>query len=241
MLFCGGGGVGGNCVGGCLLFCGGLGGCGGQGGGCGGDRCGGFGRGLRAEVLAEADYEEKNFEVVCVICVIKGVQDVRFRNSTIRGAATYNSSIRHELSGVTGTPDINVRHCFLSGGVPIYNESGTYAYLRQTSAFGSLFDGGASFRASFVADTASVTVTTADVTLKGHEHCARYLTTTGVLTGNRNVIVPTDWEGLVYCNNTGAFTTTFKTSGGSGVVVAQTKRAHLMADGTNVVRITADV
>jgi hypothetical protein len=172
---------------------------------------------------------------------LKGVQDVRFRNSTIRGAATYNSSIRHELSGVTGTPDINVRHCFLSGGVPIYNESGTYAYLRQTSAFGSLFDGGASFRASFVADTASVAVTTADVTLKGHEHCARYLTTTGVLTGNRNVIVPTDWEGLVYCNNTGAFTTTFKTSGGSGVVVAQTKRAHLMADGTNVVRITADV
>ena len=172
---------------------------------------------------------------------LKGVQDVRFRNSTIRGAATYNSSIRHELSGVTGTPDINVRHCFLSGGVPIYNESGTYAYLRQTSAFGSLFDGGASFRASFVADTASVAVTSADVTLKGHEHCARYLTTTGVLTGNRNVIVPTDWEGLVYCNNTGAFTTTFKTSGGSGVVVAQTKRAHLMADGTNVVRITADV
>lgn len=172
---------------------------------------------------------------------LKGVQDVRFRNSTIRGAATYNSSIRHELSGVTGTPDINVRHCFLSGGVPIYNESGTYAYLRQTSAFGSLFDGGASFRASFVADTASVAVTSADVTLKGHEHCARYLTTTGVLTGNRNVILPTDWEGVVYCNNTGAYTTTFKTSGGSGIVVAQTKRAHLMGDGTNIVRVSADV
>lgn len=172
---------------------------------------------------------------------LKGVQDVRFRNSTIRGAATYNSGIRHELSGVTGTPDINVRHCFLSGGVPIYNESGTYAYLRETSAFGSLFDGGASFRASFVADTASVAVTSADVTLKGHEHCARYLTTTGVLTGNRNVILPTDWEGVVYCNNTGAYTTTFKTSGGSGIVVAQTKRAHLMGDGTNIVRVSADV
>jgi len=172
---------------------------------------------------------------------LKGVQDVRFRNSTIRGAATYNTGIRHELSGVSGVPDVNIRHCYLGGGLPIYTESGTAAYLRQVSAFGSLFDGTASFRASFVADTASVAVTSADVTLKGHEHCADYLTTTGVLTGNRNVIVPTDWRGSVFCNNTGAFTTTFKTSGGSGVVVAQGKRAILQANGTNVVRITADV
>jgi len=175
---------------------------------------------------------------------LKGVQDVRFRNSTIRGAATYNTGIRLELSGVTGVPDVNVRHCYLGGGVPIYNESGTAAYLRQVSAFGSLFDGSASFRDSFVADTASVAVTTADVTLKGHEHVARYLTTTGALTGNRNVIVPTDWEGEVYNSNTdtgGPWTTTFKTSGGSGVVVAKTKRALLRGDGTNVVRITADV
>jgi len=172
---------------------------------------------------------------------LKGVQDVRFRNSTIRGAATYNTGIRIELSGVSGVPDINVRHCYLSGGTPIYNESGTAAYLRQVSAFGSLFDGSASFRASFIADTASVAVTSADVTLKGHEHCARYLTITGALTGNRSVIVPTDWEGLVYCNNTGAYTTTVKTSGGSGIVVGQGKRAHLIADGTNVVRVTADV
>ena len=84
-------------------------------------------------------------------------------------------------------------------------------------------------------------MTAADVTLKGQEHAATYLTTTGLLTGNRNVIVPTDWRGTVYCNNTGPFTTTFKTSGGTGVVVAQTKRAILLADGTNVVRITADV
>jgi hypothetical protein len=87
----------------------------------------------------------------------------------------------------------------------------------------------------------SVAVTGADVTLTAAQASCRYLTTTGVLTGNRNVIVPNNWEGIVYCNNTGAFTTTFKTSGGSGIVVAQTKRAILYADGTNVVRITADV
>jgi len=85
-----------------------------------------------------------------------------------------------------------------------------------------------------------VAVTTADVTLTAVQAACRYLTTTGALTGNRAVIVPNDWEGIVYCNNTGAFTTTFKTSAGAGIVVAQTKRAHLFADGTDVVRITAD-
>jgi len=44
----------------------------------------------------------------------------------------------------------------------------------------------------------------------------------------------------VFCNNSGAFTTTFKTAAGAGVVVAQGKRAMLVADGTNVVRVTPD-
>jgi len=87
---------------------------------------------------------------------------------------------------------------------------------------------------------ASFSVTSADVTLTAAQARCRYLVTTGVLTGNRNVILPDRGEWIVFCNNTGAFTTTFKTSGGSGIVVAQTKRAILYADGTNVVRVTAD-
>ena len=172
---------------------------------------------------------------------LKGVQDVRFRNSTIRGAATWNTGIRHELSGVTGVPEIHVRHCFLEGGVPIYSESGTLIWLRNTVALGALFDGSVGARNSSVNDTSSVTVTSADVTASGNNVVARYLTTTGALTGNRNVILPTNWGGVVYNNNTGGFTTTFKTSGGSGIAVAQTKRAYLMGDGTNIVRVSADV
>lgn len=52
--------------------------------------------------------------------------------------------------------------------------------------------------------------------------------------------MPSIWQGTVFCNNSGAFTTTFKTSAGTGVVVAQGKRAMLVADGTNVVRVTPD-
>lgn len=172
---------------------------------------------------------------------IRGVQNARFRSCQIRGAATYNTGIRFELGGVTGLPEMDIRQSYLGGGgVPIYTESGTDTYIRNVTAFGALFDGTVSFRNSTIADTASVAVTSSDVTLKGQEHGSPYLTTTGTLTGNRNVIVPNYWDATVYCNNTGAYTTTFKTQSGTGVVVAQGKRAILKADGTNVVRVTAD-
>ena len=87
---------------------------------------------------------------------------------------------------------------------------------------------------------ASVDASSGDVTLSGASRRAGYLTVTGTLTANRNVVVPNDWQGMVYNNTTGAYTLTFKTSSGSGVAVAQTKRATLLADGTNVVRITPD-
>ena len=124
---------------------------------------------------------------------------------------------------------------FTPGAIPIY------AIVTGASSVTSYTDNRAWVQPAHVTSKTSVALTAADVTLTQAQAACGYLTTTGILTGNRNVIVPNDWEGLVYCNNTGAFTTTFKTSGGSGVVVAQTKRAHLMADGTNVVRITADV
>lgn len=85
-----------------------------------------------------------------------------------------------------------------------------------------------------------VVVTTADVTLTQAQAACQYLPVTGALTANRNVIVPNNWQAAVFCNNSGAFTTTFKTQSGSGIVVAQGKRAILLADGANVVRLTAD-
>ncbi len=90
----------------------------------------------------------------------------------------------------------------------------------------------------------SIAVTSADVDLTAPANADKarcsYLTTTGALTGNRNVIVPNSWQATVFCNNSGAFTTTFKTAAGTGIVVAQGKRAILVADGTNVVRVTPD-
>lgn len=124
---------------------------------------------------------------------------------------------------------------FTPGRLPLYTA------VTGSSTVTSYTDYRAFYRPSEVTSKASQDVTTADVTLAADKSRCEYLTTTGVLTGNRNVIVPNDWKAVVFCNNTGAFTTTFKTLGGTGIVVAQTKRATLFADGTNVVRITADV
>lgn len=123
---------------------------------------------------------------------------------------------------------------FTPGSIPLY------VAVTDASTITSYTDYRLLYPSPTLTGNASVAVTTADVTLTAAQASCRYLITSGVLTANRNVIVPNNWEGLVFCNNSGAYTTTFKTAYGTGVVVAQTKRATLYADGTNVVRITAD-
>ena len=128
---------------------------------------------------------------------------------------------------------------FTGGSIPLYT------VITGASTVTSYTDNRAWVTPSYLPSFGSVAVTGADVdlTVAANADKARcsYLTTTGLLTGNRNLIVPNSWQGIVFCNNTGAFTLTVKTSAGSGVVVAQGKRAVLLSDGTNVVRITADV
>lgn len=124
---------------------------------------------------------------------------------------------------------------FSAGQIPLYT------IVTGASTVTSYTDNRAWVQPAHITSNASVAVTSADVTLTADQARAEYLATTGVLTGNRAVIVPNNWRGAVYCNNTGSFTTTVKTSGGAGIVVAQTKRAMLYADGANVVRLGPDV
>ncbi len=124
---------------------------------------------------------------------------------------------------------------FTGGSIPLYT------VVTGASSVTSYTDQRAWVQPEHITSMTSVSVTTADVTLNDAQSRCSYLTTTGALTANRNVIVPNNWQGTVFCNNSGAFTTTFKTAAGSGVMIAQGKRAILLADGTNVVRITSDV
>lgn len=65
---------------------------------------------------------------------------------------------------------------------------------------------------------------------------------TGALTVQRNVVLPLDAKQYtVFNNTTGGFGIQFIGASGTGVIVAATRRAIIYADGTNIVRVTADV
>lgn len=79
-------------------------------------------------------------------------------------------------------------------------------------------------------------------TLTAEQSLCQTIELTGTLTALRDVIVPAvrrQWT--IYANVSGGFGVRVKTSGGSGITVADGKRAILECDGTNVVRVTADV
>lgn len=151
-------------------------------------------------------------------------------NGTLALAASQTNYIQATRAGVVSSNTTGDT----AGQIPLY------AVVTGASSVTSYTDQRSWAEPRHLTSRASVAVTASDVTLTAAQARCRYLTLTGALTNNRSVIVPNDWEGVVFCSNTGAFSTTVKTVAGSGVVVAQTKRAMLLADGTNVVRVTPD-
>lgn len=82
----------------------------------------------------------------------------------------------------------------------------------------------------------------ANKTLTYEQAMCESLELTGALTALRDVVVPTVARAYtIFANNTGGFGVQVKTSAGTGVTVADGKRAIVECDGTNVVRVTADV
>jgi len=83
----------------------------------------------------------------------------------------------------------------------------------------------------------------ATVTLTAVEAGNAILEFTGVLTANIAVTAPVSptrpW--IIFNNTTGAYTLTFKTPAGSGVLVSQGKRSLVYGDGTNIVRASQDI
>lgn len=94
----------------------------------------------------------------------------------------------------------------------------------------------------FLYDRQTIAMADANKTLNYLQGMADSLELTGALTALRDVIVPTVPRAYtIYANTSGGFGVQVKTSAGSGITVADGKRATLECDGTNVVRVTADV
>lgn len=89
----------------------------------------------------------------------------------------------------------------------------------------------------FAFDYTSISVAgTGTYTLSGSELNRIAYSFTGVLTGNREVVVPSTVQQYWVTNSTtGAYTLTIKTAAGTGIVVATSQRAILYSDGVNVV------
>lgn len=95
----------------------------------------------------------------------------------------------------------------------------------------------------FAPGRSTIPVTDANITPTALQLNAHILEiTTGTYTAGRNVVLPVvnGLEYIVFNNQAGAFAATFIGATGTGVAVAQTKRAIIYCDGTNWVRVTAD-
>lgn len=81
-----------------------------------------------------------------------------------------------------------------------------------------------------------------DVTLTDAESQHDILELTGALTANINVVVKAiDKQWTIANKTSGAFSLTVKGPSGTGITVTQGQRCIVYHDGTNVVRVTADV
>lgn len=82
----------------------------------------------------------------------------------------------------------------------------------------------------------------ANTTLGFAEVRNQILEFTGTLTAARNILLPIKPRQWTVFNNTaGGFGLQFIGASGTGITVAAGKRAIVYADGTNIVRATADV
>lgn len=100
---------------------------------------------------------------------------------------------------------------------------------------------------SAIAGMVEVAITIANVTLTRAQALNKVIKLTGVLTGNRDLLIPhtlgAGREFIIWNATTGAFSVTVKTTAGgsTGVAVTQTNKQILFHDGTNVLAAAAGI
>lgn len=114
-------------------------------------------------------------------------------------------------------------------------ESGVHGFAN----WGDAFNSNLAFLEDAVTDKSDIAVTTADVTLTDAQQRSLYLNLSGLLTGNRSIILKATQKGFWFVNNatTGAYTVTVKPSAGTGVEVTQGTKAIIFSDGSVAVAI----
>ena len=152
-------------------------------------------------------------------------------NGTIALTASTTNYVEMTRAGVVSSNTTG----FTTGSVCLYS------VVTASSTVSSYTD----FRPWVKLATGRLSVAQGDVaslTLSYAQSLNDILEFTGALTVQRNVVLPLAVKQYtVFNNTTGGFGIQFIGATGTGVVVAATKRAIIYADGTNIVRATADV
>jgi hypothetical protein len=124
---------------------------------------------------------------------------------------------------------------FTPGSIPLYT------IVTGASSVTSYTDERTWVTPEYLSQKANVAITSADVTLSAAQARCKTIVLTGILTGNRSLIVPNNGEWNIVNTTTGAYEVTVKTAAGTGVVVVQGASANVLADGTNVISIGGSV
>jgi hypothetical protein len=152
-------------------------------------------------------------------------------NGTVALTASTTNYVEATRAGVVSKNTT----AYTAGSIPLYTiVTGTATVTSYTDYRMWVCLPGVSQRLAFAMSDANTTLSSAQA------KCS-ILEFTGTLGAGRNIVVPLaarQWT--VYNSTTGGFALTFIGATGTGIAVAATKRAIVYADGTNVVRVTAD-
>lgn len=151
-------------------------------------------------------------------------------NGTLTLAASTANFIECTRAGVVSTNTTG----YTPGSIPLY-------YV-VTGASTVTSYGDDRFWVKVSAGILRLAMTDANTTLTINQSRNEILEFTGTMTAQRNIVLPLAVKQFtVFNNTTGGFGLQFIGATGTGIVVAAGKRAIVYSDGTNVVRVTADV
>jgi hypothetical protein len=162
--------------------------------------------------------------------VVDGVL-TQIANGTVALSASTTNYVEATRAGVVSKNTTG----FTPGSIPLYS------IVTGVSTVTSYTDYRVQVAPPYVQGRLVKAMADANQTLTAAEARCDILETTGALTAQRNLVVPLgakQWT--VFANVTG-FGIQVIGASGTGIVIAVGKRAIVYADGTNVVRVTADV
>jgi hypothetical protein len=152
-------------------------------------------------------------------------------NGTVSLSASTTNYVEATRAGVVSRNTTG----FTAGSIPLYT------IITGASTVTSYTDERTWVQPKAVYGRLALAMTDANTTLNAAQARNQILEFTGTLTAQRNIVVPLGaQQWTVFNNTTGGFGLQFIGATGTGIIVAATKRAILYADGTNLVRVTAD-